>query len=131
MVILILAVSVTTALQNTWLAMRLVTQAHNSLLAVKGVQEYQLEWLRSVSFDDPAFLDVRTHISPDDFLTPALDPNSGVEQLPGGWAQYTVQLEGADPDLKKVTMEVRWTDPDGRQRSSVLSTLISRDGLTN
>ena len=120
--ILLLSSGIAVVLQLCWTNVRLTAQSYTSLLAIKGIQEYQLEYLHSVGFDDPA-LNVATDVS---FTTPALNATPNVDQLPGGSATYTVQPEGGDPNLKRVTVTVNWTDQSNRSRSAVVSTLISK-----
>ena len=119
--VLLVTVGVSWALQANVTSLRLAAQAHTALLAVKGVQEYSLEFLRSRPFND-ATLVVG---GPWPFTTPTLTAGD----LPGGNVQYWVDL--VSPNLKRVTVQVNWTDPDGRARSSAVSTLISCGGLTD
>ncbi len=119
--ILLVAVGTMVALQGMWSNLRLARQSHTTLVAIKGVQEYQLELLRSRPYTDSS-LNPGTYA----FTAPPLDSTSGVDQLPSGSAQYIVALEGGDPNLKRLTVTVGWTDPDGRIRSSSVSTLISK-----
>ena len=120
--ILLLSVGIAVVLQFCWVNLRLAQLSYTNLVAIKGVQEYELEYLRSLTFNDPA-LNVATNVP---FTTPALNATPNVDQLPNGSATYTVQLEGGDPNLKRVTVTVNWTDQNQRARSAVASTLISQ-----
>ncbi len=124
-VILMVAAGIAAVLQTVSVSLRLAQQSHRAFIAAKGVQEYQLEGLRSLTFNNAA-PHVGTSTTPANFTTPALDAVSDVDKLPGGSAQYTVSLEGGSADLKRVTMTVTWTDADGRTRPSTASTLISQ-----
>ncbi len=121
-------------LYANFLGLRVVAQSHTALLAVKGVQEYYLEYIRSLSFDQiggpgsPASLGGPFTITSTGASSTWGAPAFG--DLPGGQGWYWVQ-PGDDSNMKRVTVHVRWTDPDGRIRDSDLSTTISRSGLTN
>ena len=108
-------------LQTSVAALRAASASYDELLAIKGVQQYQLELLRSLSFTDP-LLNVNAPAG-NGFSTPTLDAGA----LRGGSGWYWVELESAN--LKRVTVRVLWTDSVGRTRSSVMSTLISQGGL--
>ena len=121
--VLLMSSAIAWALQANVTALRAAANSYTGLLVVKGVQEYYLEYTRSQPF---------ASLQPNDtgfsFTTPATNPGGGLTAQ-RVWC-YT-QLENNDPQLKRVTIEVGWTDPDGRPRSSTVSTLISEGGLTN
>ena len=125
--VLIAAAAIAGTMQGVVSSLRLASETHTRLLAIKGVQEYYLEYLRSLPFDhqDLAF-GFRTGV-----ITPALDPASGTDQLPDGRAQYWVDPDQGSQRLKRVTIQVDWTDAGGHGHSSVVSTLISCHGLTD
>ena len=105
------------SLQANVMGLKTAAQAHTELLAIKGVQEYWLELLRSTPYDTLA---PQTEFP---FTTPSLP------ELPGGEAHYWVEPAGLN--LKQVTVRVKWKDPAGHDRTSVVSTLIGKSGLTD
>ncbi len=133
--ILMISIGIATGLQVASRTIKLGSQAHLRLLAAKGMQEYELEVLRSKLFGDSALINQTTGLTTcapvPPPLTAAPPPSS---QLPGGTCVYYVEPETAinsHPDAKKVTVKVTWIDSDNRLRSSVISTLITKNGLTN
>ncbi len=132
---MILSVAITAALQVSNATLRLGAQSQFALWASKGVQEYYLEYFRSLSFTDVDLNVVanRACIATVAAKPPVLDPATAFskDRLPGSDCKYWVELEGGSPELKKITILVTWKDPDNRDRSSVISTLVTRDGITN
>lgn len=121
--LLLISVGISAGLQVAFSSIRLGSQAQLQLLAGKGVAEYQLELLRSKSFTDLV-------VGATPFSTPtSLLPLPG--SLPNCPAGNCYWVESVGTDLKKVTIRVVWTDSDNRARSSVISTLISKNGLSN
>ena len=119
--LLLLTSGIAWLFQANVIALRGVTDSYYELLAVKGVQQYQLEFLRSLPFADP-LLNVQMG-------TPFSTPTMTDGDLPAGAGFYSVAL--VNPQLKQVTVEVRWMDIGGRQRSAIASTLIGQAGLLN
>ena len=128
LVVLLLSGGIAWALQVTVSNLKVAGQTHNTLLAVRGVQEYQLELLRSWDFATVATKDTGAWIP----LTGA-DAPPALGNLTNGQAQYRVDPEpsSGNANLKRVTIQVQWTDPDGRARSSVVTTYIGNNGLTD
>lgn len=114
-----------------FLGLRLTAQAHTALLAVRGVQEYYLEYIRNLPFDQIGGGPGPVLGGPFTIPTTAA-PAFG--NLPGSQGSYWVQADDGLPmestNLKRITVRVEWEDPDGRDRLSDLSTTVGRGGLT-
>ena len=126
--IMVIAVGVIGGLQATLANLRLADQTQSTLLAVRGVQEYTLEWLRSLDVNAP---ELSTSPAEHSSIPTPPGPPPALAALPGSNVRYWVEQEGGNPNLKKVTVEVLWSDPDTRSRSAVVTTLIGNNGLTD
>ena len=125
-VIVLLVACITSVCYAVFAGLRAVDSSYRSLLAAKGVVEYQLEFLRHTAlknFNDP-LLDPLTHASATAFTTPALNDPS-VDQLTCS-ATYTVSNESGNADLKRVSVTVAWLDADGRTIPADASILLTR-----
>ena len=127
--LLIFSVGITATLQTSWWTFQSSMQQHSALLAVKGVQEYYMEYLRSLTFDNLVVTAGNAAFTG----APPLDssaPYASVDKLPGGSGIFSIQPE-AGGNRKRITITVSWTDPRGRTSTSTVSTVVTRDGLTN
>ena len=129
---LVLSIGIAGMLQGIATGLRMNQRASAAFLVSKGIQEYQLERMRSWDFLTLASADTGVWI-PVPLTGPSSDPAlaQAIASLRNGQAQYKVDPDPATPDarLKRVTILVSWTDPDGRARSSTISTLIGCRGL--
>ena len=128
---LVLSVGVVGILQTTSIGLKMTQHTHATLLAVRGVQEHELERIRNWSF---AKLKTKAAVNNWISLTgseSSSELNAMLSAL-GGTAKYWIDSApnlGTNSSLKRVTVEVDWTDSTG-PRSSILSTWISCGGLT-
>lgn len=119
--ILLLVSGAAWGLQANFTGLKLAAQTHSAFLAVKGVQEYYQEYLQGLGYSGLALC------ASCPFQAPAL-PSSGGTLLNGSglyWVEDVSPVSAPDT-LKRVTVQVTWTDPDGRLRTAVASTLISK-----
>jgi len=123
--ILLLAVGATALVQSVVNDLKFSQQGHETLLAIRGAQECQLEFLRSQNFTS-GDLSIGGPYAFGGSTCPTLS------RLTGGQGRYRVDASPENGDtnnIRRVTIQVDWTDAYGRSRSSVMSALILRGGL--
>ena len=140
---LVLSIGIAFALQTTVIGLKLSQKSHNEVLVTKGILEYQLEQLRSLPWANlKGYTD---NVTPHDIPAPGMPTppvmdctSNPVGDLCGGGvvqrAQFWVESYAGVGDsaaMRRVRIEVQWTDPDKHQRTPRITTLISCKGLTD
>ncbi len=137
LVTVLFVVGTVSALQASFMGTRMVESTYDELLAIKGVQEYYLEYFKSLDFDDNPLGRLNPTILPKAFplqqnqtiLTYSQNqtfPNLIPSGITGSYSVTDISPASAPNTLKQVTVTVNWTDGNGRPRSSSATIQLSK-----
>ncbi len=122
--ILLFSIGIAAALQITVMSLRMAQQTFLELQAIKGIQEYYVEYLRSLNFADTRLNQTafkNCDPQPAHISSRSLEPTLG----PAG-ASCTYRVQDLSADLKLITVQVGWTDASNRARTLSATTEIAR-----